>query len=62
MQEFKDELTKLINRHSLENDTNTPDFILAEYLIRCLDAFTVVNLRDEWEGRNYEINAVVDVG
>jgi hypothetical protein len=27
---------QVINSHSLENDSNTPDFILAEYLFDCL--------------------------
>lgn len=36
---FRRELTDAINRHSRENRSDTPDFILAEYLARCLDAF-----------------------
>lgn len=49
---FLDELRTLINRHSKENGSNTPDFILAEYLNDCLRAFdkTVV-LRERWYGR-----------
>ena len=39
MQEFKKELTSLINRHSLENGSDSPDFILADYLTGCLHAF-----------------------
>lgn len=34
--EFEKELTSLINRYSLENDSNTPDFVLASYLTDCL--------------------------
>ena len=30
------ELTDIINKHSLENGSDTPDFILAEYLVSCL--------------------------
>ena len=37
--EFKKELAELINRYSLENGSNTPDYILAEYLVRCIDNF-----------------------
>ena len=36
---FQGELQRLINRHSLENGSNTPDFVLALYLRRCLEAF-----------------------
>ena len=36
---FELELTRLINKHSLENQSNTPDFILAEYLVASLEAF-----------------------
>ena len=33
------EFTKVINRLSLENNSNTPDYILAEYLYSCLESF-----------------------
>jgi hypothetical protein len=36
---FQEELENLINRHSKENGSNTPDYILAKYLNDCLDAF-----------------------
>jgi hypothetical protein len=48
---FQDELSALINRHSIENGSNTPDFILAEYLRQCLDIFdTITKRRDSWWG------------
>lgn len=37
--EFKVELEALLNRHSKENGSNTADFMLAEYLVKCLEAF-----------------------
>lgn len=37
--DFQKELGQLINRYSLENHSNTADFILAEYLVGCLDLF-----------------------
>lgn len=50
--EFRKELEKLINHHSCENESNTPDFILAKYLSDCLKAFdTAVNDRSAWYGR-----------
>ena len=35
---FQKELESLINRHSIENMTDTPDFILAEYMVENLRA------------------------
>ena len=50
---FKDELEALINRYSQENGSNTPDFILAEYLTDCLAAFDkTVKRREIWYGRD----------
>lgn len=37
--DFRKDLAKLINRHSMEGASNTPDFILAEYLTNCLASF-----------------------
>ena len=37
--QFEKDLESLINSHSKENDSNTPDFVLAEYLKNCLEAF-----------------------
>jgi hypothetical protein len=46
---FQRELKKLINRYSMENGSNTPDFILAEYLGECLKTFDKVTKgRDKW--------------
>ena len=49
--DFETELEELINRYSMEEGSNTPDFILAAYLKACLDAFNInVKRRDEWYG------------
>ena len=54
---FRKELEKLINKHSMENGSNTPDFILGRYLIGCLQTFDdVVNAREEWYGRQSHTN------
>jgi hypothetical protein len=37
--QFRSELEKLCNRFSRENESNTPDFVLADYLIECLNAY-----------------------
>ncbi len=48
---FKKELIDLLNSHSLENGSHTPDWILAEYLTDCLKAFDTAQIkRDEWYG------------
>ena len=50
--EFQKELAILINKYSKENDSNTPDFILARYLNAVLDNFSAaVNDREQWYGR-----------
>lgn len=50
---FQEELATLINRHSIEGGSDTPDFILAAYLRQCLEAFDIcVRRRDEWYGRS----------
>lgn len=46
---LRDELTHAINRYSAENGSNTPDFILSEYLVDCLAAFDkAVGQRGKW--------------
>lgn len=48
---LRTEITTALNRASAENDSNTPDHVLAEYLMRCLDAFNIAtNQRDYWYG------------
>ena len=37
--EFRRDLAAAINRASRENGSNTPDFILADYLAGCLEIF-----------------------
>lgn len=49
--EFRTELSSLINRHSKENESDTPDFILAQFLCGALANFdATVRRRDEWYG------------
>ena len=55
MTEFETELSRLINKYSKENNSNTPDFILAQYLSDlsgCLVAYEVATQRcEQWRGR-----------
>ena len=36
---LEEAIRHLINCYSVENESDTPDFILAEYLMACLKAF-----------------------
>ena len=47
--DFREKLCDLINNCSRENGSDTPDFILAEYLADCLLAFdSAVARRTKW--------------
>lgn len=49
---FRDELETLLNKHSMENGSDTPDFILAEYLSDCLGTWDkAVQQRERWYDR-----------
>ena len=53
MENFRKELEILINKNSLENGSDTPDFILADYLTMCLETFDkTLQAREQWYGRN----------
>lgn len=44
---FRHKLEHLINECSMESGSNTPDYVLAEYLMDCLEAYEkVVRLRN----------------
>ena len=50
---FVGDLAAVINKHSQENASNTPDFILAQFLCGCLAAFnTAVQQRETWYERD----------
>jgi hypothetical protein len=50
--ELVTEIAAVLNRHSRENRSDTPDFLLAEYLVDALEAFErVVVMRESWYGR-----------
>lgn len=51
MKGLRCEIQQAINRVSAENGSNTPDFILADYLASCLAAFDrAVTQRERWYG------------
>lgn len=50
---FREQLASLLNQHSKENTSDTPDFVLASFLHGALDAFDKATLeRERWYGRN----------
>ena len=63
MTDLRMELSQLLNRHSRENASNTPDFILTEYMLACLEAFEKAsNHREAWYGKRLRIGMDSDDG
>lgn len=49
MSDFQDKLAALLNEYSAENGSDTPDFILAQFLNDCLLAWDKsVSARTRW--------------
>ena len=62
MEDFRLELEILINKHSMENGSDTPDFLLAEYLTDCLNAFDkTMQKREKWYGREINRTKLTDI-
>lgn len=60
--EFQRRLTELLNETSQENESDTPDFVLAEYLVGCLEVFNAtINRRESWYGREHELTTKLGV-
>ena len=50
---FECELGSLLNKHSQENASNTPDWVLAQFLRGCLAAWNQgTQQRETWYGRD----------
>jgi len=46
---LRKEFADVINRNCGENEANVPDFILADYLVKCFNIFNQqVRRRDKW--------------
>ncbi len=51
-EQLMEDIKNLLNRACAENGSDTPDYILALYLIDCLDAFDkATSQREKWYGR-----------
>ncbi len=56
MTELEQEIAAALNRHSAENASDTPDFILAQFLLGCLAAWNQsVKARETWYGRDVKV-------
>jgi hypothetical protein len=54
-------LRAVLNRYSVENGSNTPDFILATYMLASLKAFETASLeRERWYGKSLRIGMGAD--
>lgn len=42
---FKRELAALVNSYNYDGEFETPDFVLAEYVVTCLRAFNLAKLQ-----------------
>ena len=52
---LREDLQELLNFHSAENGSDTPDFILVDYLVGCLEVFDrTLAARERWYGRKLE--------
>lgn len=59
---FRTDLERLINCHSRENGSDTPDFILADFLVGCLETFDrTLRRREEWYGRTKQEPAGIEL-
>lgn len=60
MSDFQEDLRCLLNQHSRENQSGTPDFILAQYLLAQLYLFDQTTRdRDLWWGFEPKIGGVI---
>jgi hypothetical protein len=51
MSDLREDVRQVLNRHSAENASNTPDFILADFLLGCLVYYELaIQARSKWYG------------
>lgn len=56
------ELAEVLNRHSAECKSDTPDYILAQYLEECLENYNkTIRMREAWyERQTLALHAQID--
>jgi hypothetical protein len=53
------DLAELLNKHSCENHSGTPDYLLAHFLVASLHAYEeTIQKRAEWRGESVELPAL----
>jgi hypothetical protein len=59
--EFKKDLENLLNKYSIDNDCNTPDFILAEHLVGCIEILKQTNFKNHrWHGNTSLTDSIIE--
>ena len=59
---LKKDIEVLINKYNYDAMTDTPDFVLAEYLMNCLRNYLVTKYNtEEWFGKRITINGVEEI-
>ena len=61
--DFRSALADLLNSFSKENGSNTPDWVLRDYLCDCLKAFDrATKTRDKWYNVSHEEHTTIQEG
>lgn len=51
-EELKREVAAVLNKYSQENRSNTPDYMLANFMLGCLNVYeNTISAREVWFGR-----------
>lgn len=59
MNDFERDIAAVLNKHGKDTETNTPDFILAEYINRTLMALAGMNTKNkDWHGEDVPTSGV----
>lgn len=58
---FKKDLETLINKYNIESGSDTPDFVLTEYIVNCINSFnSIIRNRDKWYDFNPHKKNIID--
>lgn len=57
---FEYELRQLINKYSKERGSDTPDHILADYLVHCLNAFDIAVSKRTKRHKNQVLSDIIN--
>lgn len=62
MERIEKEITEIFNKYGLDTITDTPDYILADYVMTSLYAYLKTKEKTEkWFGKKITINGVEDL-